>query len=80
MSKDNKKSAPDFEKSLKALESLVEKLEKGDMPLEKALKAFEDGVSLTRHCQTALKEAEQKVEVLLGDREDLQPFDHDENQ
>ena len=80
MSKDDNKSTPNFEKSLKDLESLVEKLEKGDMPLEKALKAFEDGVALTRQCQTALKEAEQKVEVLLADKEDLQAFEHDENQ
>jgi len=47
------------------LESLVERLEGGDLPLEDSLKTFERGVALTRSCQLALKEAEQKVEVLL---------------
>jgi exodeoxyribonuclease VII small subunit len=55
----------DLEKSLAELESLVEELERGDLPLEKAMKKFEDGIKLTRNCQTALKEAEQRVEVLL---------------
>ena len=47
------------------LETLVERLEQGDLPLEESLKAFERGVALTRSCQAALKEAEQKVEILL---------------
>jgi len=54
-----------LEKSLAELEDLVEELESGDLPLEKAMKKFEDGIKLTRGCQTALKEAEQKVEILL---------------
>ena len=54
-----------LEKSLAELEELVEELESGDLPLEKAMKKFEDGIKLTRGCQTALKEAEQKVEILL---------------
>jgi exodeoxyribonuclease VII small subunit len=56
---------PDFEASMRALEELVERLEQGDLPLEESLAAFERGVMLTRACQTALKEAEQKVEILL---------------
>lgn len=55
----------DFEKALADLESIVEKLEQGDLPLDESLKAFERGVELTRHCQVALKQAEQKVEILL---------------
>ena len=55
-----------LEKSLADLENLVEELESGDLPLEKALKKFEDGIKLTRGCQAALKEAEQKVEILLS--------------
>jgi len=55
----------DFEKSMSELEALVEKLERGDLPLEESLKAFERGVALTRACQTALTEAEQKVELLM---------------
>jgi len=56
---------PDFERSLAELESLVQKLESGDLPLEEALKTFERGIALTRSCQTALKAAQQKVEILL---------------
>jgi len=56
---------PDFERALGELEGLVERLERGDLPLEEALKAFERGVELTRHCQSSLKAAQQKVEILL---------------
>jgi exodeoxyribonuclease VII small subunit len=55
----------DFETAMRDLEELVERLEQGDLPLEESLAAFERGVMLTRACQTALKEAEQKVEILL---------------
>lgn len=58
--------SPDFEQSLNELEALVAKLEQGDVPLEEALKTFERGVALTRQCQTALRTAQQKVEVLLA--------------
>ena len=70
----------DLEKSLADLEELVEELESGDLPLEKALKKFEEGIKLTRGCQAALKEAEQKVEVLMSSAggEDLEDFVIDE--
>ncbi|MDP9014890.1 MAG: exodeoxyribonuclease VII small subunit [Pseudomonadota bacterium] len=55
----------DFETAMRDLEELVERLEQGDLPLEESLAAFERGVMLTRSCQMALKEAEQKVEILL---------------
>jgi exodeoxyribonuclease VII small subunit len=70
-----------LEKSINDLESLVEELESGDLPLEKAMKKFEDGIKLTRQCQAALKEAEQKVEILVqsaGGEEALEPFDVDD--
>lgn len=54
-----------LEKALADLETLVDELESGDLPLEKAMKKFEDGIKLTRSCQAALREAEQKVEILL---------------
>ena len=60
-----KDTPPDFEVAMKELEALVDKLEQGDLPLEESLAAFERGVTLTRTCQTALKEAEQKVEILM---------------
>ena len=68
----------DLERSLAALEEIVEELESGDLPLEKAMKKFEDGIKLTRNCQAALKEAEQKVEILLksaGGDEELGEFE-----
>jgi exodeoxyribonuclease VII small subunit len=71
----------DLEKALSDLEALVEDLESGDLPLEKAMKKFEEGVKLTRGCQAALKEAEQKVEILLksaGGEEQLEAFEIDE--
>src|SRR6476660_268601 len=49
---------PDFEQALSELEKLVERLERGDLPLDEALKTFERGVTLTRQCQTALKDAQ----------------------
>ena len=64
----SRKKSIDFEESLSQLEALVEALESGDLSLEQSLKAFEDGIKITRECQTALKEAEQKVEVLTRNR------------
>jgi exodeoxyribonuclease VII small subunit len=72
---------PDFEQSLGELEALVQKLEQGDVPLEEALKTFERGVVLTRQCQTALRSAQQKVEVLLArnGEEQVEAFDDHQN-
>ena len=67
-----------LEKSLADLETLVEELESGDLPLDKAMKKFEEGIKLTRGCQAALKDAEQKVEILLksaGGEESMEDFD-----
>jgi len=71
----------DLEKSLTNLEELVEELESGDLPLETAMKKFEEGIKLTRGCQTALKEAEQKVQILLKSAggEDLGDYEIDED-
>lgn len=70
-----------LEKALADLEELVEELESGDLPLEKAMKKFEDGIKLTRGCQAALKDAEQKVEILLKSAggEELEDFEVDED-
>ena len=72
------KKSINLEKSLADLETLVEELESGDLPLDKAMKKFEEGIKLTRGCQTALKDAEQKVEILLksaGGEDALEEFD-----
>ena len=67
----------DFEQALGELETVVEKLEHGDLPLEEALKQFERGIELTRGCQASLKQAEQRVEILLARTPDAtpEPFD-----
>jgi exodeoxyribonuclease VII small subunit len=66
-----------FEAALTELEQLVERLEKGDISLEDSLKEFERGIELTRVCQQALKEAEQKIQVLVekNTQAELQSFD-----
>ncbi|MBN8279303.1 MAG: exodeoxyribonuclease VII small subunit [Gammaproteobacteria bacterium] len=56
----------DLEKSLGELEAIVEQLESGQLPLDQSLKEFERGVRLSRQCQGALKDAEQRVQVLMG--------------
>lgn len=75
-----KKAAPDFEHSLAELQTLVERLESGELSLEDSLTAFEQGIGLTRECQAALAQAEQKVQILLERDGELQatPFDTDE--
>jgi len=55
----------DFEQGMAELESIVARLEQGDLPLEESLRQFERGVVLTRACQSALKTAEQRVEILV---------------
>jgi len=73
------KKTINLEKALTDLEEIVEELESGDLPLEKAMKKFEEGIKLTRNCQTALKDAEQKVEILLKSAggESLEDFEVD---
>ncbi|WP_425411379.1 exodeoxyribonuclease VII small subunit [Neptunomonas japonica] len=61
-----KKKTPDFEQSLADLESLVTQMENGDLTLEASLNAFEEGIKLTRECQTLLDQAEQKVHILTS--------------
>ena len=61
-----KKQEPlDFEAALGELEALTERMEAGETSLEESLRDFERGVALTRTCQQALREAEQKVQMLL---------------
>ena len=73
-------AVPDFETALAELEEIVSTLEKGDLSLEAALKHFERGISLTRQCQTALKEAELKVEKLSEKSGKLEPFEPEDEE
>lgn len=76
-----KTNAINFEKTLAELEQLVGKMEKGDLSLEESLKCFERGILLTKACQQALSEAEQKVSILLAKngKSELESFNPDDN-
>ena len=67
----------EFEAALEELEALVTRMEEGELPLEEALEQFERGIRLTRNCQQALREAEQKVDLLMekAGEADVAPFE-----
>ncbi|HAB06820.1 MAG: exodeoxyribonuclease VII small subunit [Alloalcanivorax venustensis] len=67
------KKTPQLEQSLDSLEALVERMESGELTLEESLQAFEQGVKLTRECQQALSQAEQKVRILLEQDPQAEP-------
>lgn len=67
--KNNAEQAKSFEASLEALEQIVQELERGDLPLEKSLELFEQGIKLSRQCQERLSQAERRIEVLLRDNQ-----------
>ena len=73
-----KQSKFDFEQALEDLEELVTSMEDGELTLEESLQAFEKGIKLTRECQAALKNAEQKVQVLLNENGDTKELDLDD--
>ena len=75
-SKDTAPLPEDFETALAQLETLVAKMEDGEMPLEQSLAAYERGVALSKRCQSLLDAAEQQVKVLQGNL--LKPLDADE--
>lgn len=70
-------ATPSFEAGLERLEALVDRLEQGDLPLEDALAAFEEGVALTRRCAGQLDAAERRIEELVKDGEKwlVRPFE-----
>ncbi|MBV34007.1 MAG: exodeoxyribonuclease VII small subunit [Rickettsiales bacterium] len=76
-------SKTNFETQLTELESIVDQLESGELPLEDALKVFEKGVKLSRQCQQLLSEAEQKVTILMDSdsmKNEEQDFDSSEQE
>ncbi|MBL4819498.1 MAG: exodeoxyribonuclease VII small subunit [Gammaproteobacteria bacterium] len=78
-SKTNQKQF-DFEAALENLEALVTAMEDGELSLEDSLKAFEKGIKLTRECQTALKNAEQKVQMLVSENGDTELVDFEDSE
>jgi len=70
----SKKDAESFETGLEKLEGIVEKLERGDLSLEKSLELYEEGIRLSRMCHERLQDAEGKIELLMKNaRGDLEP-------
>ena len=69
------KNSYPFEASMDKLEKLVEKMEEGDLTLEESLKIFEEGVKLTRECQQALADAEQRVKLLIKESGEITSSD-----
>ena len=65
----NETKTKSFESSLESLEQIVRQLEAGDLPLEKSLELFEQGIRLSRECQERLGQAERRIEVLLRDNQ-----------
>jgi len=69
MMKNGQEQGRTFEASLEALEQIVRQLESGDLPLEKSLELFEQGIRLSRECQERLSQAERRIEILLRDNQ-----------
>ena len=75
-------NSQNFESSLEELERIVRDLERGDLPLEKSLELFEQGVKLSRACQERLNEAERRIEILTRDsqgRPAIRPFESEDD-
>ena len=64
-----KKKSEQFEDALKRLQSIVETLERGDLPLEQAMESFAEGMQLVQLCHKKLEEAEKKVQILVTDQQ-----------
>ncbi|HEY6012238.1 MAG TPA: exodeoxyribonuclease VII small subunit [Nitrospirota bacterium] len=72
-----------FEAALARLEEIVKELESGDLPLERSLKLFEEGIKLSRLCNKRLEDAERRVEILIRDKDGhmtARPFDEQEEE
>jgi exodeoxyribonuclease VII small subunit len=65
----SKKKSEQFEEALKRLQTIVEKLERGDLPLEQAMESFTEGMQLVQLCHQKLEEAEKRVQVLVKDQQ-----------
>jgi exodeoxyribonuclease VII small subunit len=72
------KQQPDLETALIEINTLIEQMEHGELSLEQSLEKFERGVSLIKHCQKVLQDAEQKVQILMqnGSAEELKPYEN----
>ena len=64
-----KKKTEQFEESLQKLQTIVDRLERGDLPLEESMESFAEGVRLAQYCHQKLEEAENRVQMLLKDQD-----------
>ncbi|MED1739683.1 exodeoxyribonuclease VII small subunit [Bacillus swezeyi] len=76
MAEDNKKNQEDltFEEAMKGLEKIVSKLEEGDVPLEKAIDYFQEGMVLSKMCHEKLQNVEKQMDYILRENGELAPF------
>jgi len=80
VSKSDKTQKQTFEQGLEKLESIVEEMENGNLPLDDLIKKYEEGSKLLKHCDSKIKEAETKIELLRNkdlDNPELEDFDPD---
>ncbi|HET7101868.1 MAG TPA: exodeoxyribonuclease VII small subunit [Terriglobia bacterium] len=84
MSQSSKAAKPEsFEKNIERLDAIVRQLEDADLPLEKALQIYEEGMKLSEVCQKQLQEAEGRIQVLMkraGGKIAVEPFESEENE
>jgi exodeoxyribonuclease VII small subunit len=75
-----KSKAPDLENSIAEINTLIEQMEQGELSLEQSLEKFERGITLIKHCQKVLQEAERKVQILIqnNEKEELQVYEEKE--
>lgn len=69
-----------FEEALEKLETLVEKLEEGDVPIEKAISYYQDGMTLSKLCNDKLKNVQEKMTQIMNEQNELEPFDIQEEE
>lgn len=74
-----KTKAPQFEKSLAQLETIVQQMDSGELTLEQSLQSFEKGIKLIRQCQASLSDAQERVQELIESNGELQSVDFDDD-
>lgn len=75
-----KENELNFEDAMKRLEEIVEKLEEGDVSLEKAIDYFQEGMKLSKHCSEKLTDAQNKMTKILNEHGEFEPFNAQEDE
>lgn len=69
-----------FEEGIEKLEAIVEKLEEGDVPIEKAINYYQDGMNLSKLCNDKLKSVQEKMAKIMNEQDEFEPFDIQEEE